>query len=591
MIGRVNIRKISGLVILLVVVGFLFMSIVPATVGAARITYSNPEDGEDDVPIDAWITIRFNVSMDTESVEENLKISPELKPYGYRLEWSDDDRELLIKPNAAMRYDEEYTITMTGAEDENGQLLADAIFEFSTEESPGILGIFTDMVQSLWDGFMAVIPSLVLLVFVLIIGYIIAKAAGWVFAKLLARLGFDKAMENVGVAKQLRSMGIKSASKFLGIFIFWFIFVIAIQVAIAGIGVPTITNILAPIVLFIPRVLIAAIVILIGLYVANVIVQRLLEQLSKTEIGKQLTDMDKRVKASGFSMVNIVSMFIKIFILLFFVQIALEIINIGLLSEFITPVLLLMPLILVALFVMLIGLIVAEVIRKALLKIFKEFQLPMLIKPVEDTIGKPGIIINLFLFVIRIMVLLIFAQIAIGVLNSTGAFDQLAHLINLAVLWLPNVLGALVILIVGFWIAGWLSNKVLESSKKMDIPFPEVTSTMVKYLVIYLVGVMAFAQLGFEVPILYIATAIILGAVFIGLGAGFAVGSKEIFANIGGYLQNNKILKVGSKVTVDEKYTGTVVNIGHYTTTLQGVDGKNIIIPNSKLIKAVIVEG
>ena len=77
-------------------------------------------------------------------------------------------------------------------------------------------------------------------------------------------------------------------------------------------------------------------------------------------------------------------------------------------------------------------------------------------------------------------------------------------------------------------------------------------------------------------------------AVFIGLGVGFAVGSKEIFANIGGYVQSNKILKIGSRITVDGKYTGKIQQIGHYTTTILADNGERIIIPNSQLVKSLL---
>jgi small-conductance mechanosensitive channel len=355
-------------------------------------------------------------------------------------------------------------------------------------------------------------------------------------------------------------------------------------------GVPTITNILAPIVLFIPRILIAAIIILIGMYVANFLAQKLLEQLGKTELGKTLKDVDKKTSTSGFSMVKIISMFIKIFILLFFVQIALEIVNIGLLSEFITPVLLLMPLVLLAFFIVLIGLVVAEIVRKAILKLIDAFEIKKLISPVEETIGKKGIVLDLFLLVIKVIIMLIFIQLAIGVLNSTGAFNQLAELINMAVLWMPNVLAALVILMVGFWFAGWVAGKVLKYAKQVEAPFPQTMATAVKFLIMYIAGVMAIAQMGFQVDILYMITAIVIGAVFLGLGIGFAFGSKDIFANLGGYFQNNKILKEGNRVTIDGKYTGKISKIDHYSTTILADNGERIILPNSQLIKAVIVD-
>jgi small-conductance mechanosensitive channel len=442
----------------------------------------------------------------------------------------------------------------------------------------------------MWEGMLRIVPSLVLLILVLIIGYFIAKAGGWVFSKALIKLGFDKRMEKVGVAGQLKSIGIDSASKFLGIFVFWFIFVIVIQIAISMMGVPSITNILGPIVLFIPRILIAAIILLIGLYVANILAKKVLNQLEKTQLGQQLHDIDKKTKSSGFSMIRLISIFIKIFILLFFLQVALEIVNIGLLSEFITPVLLLMPLILVAFFIVLVGLVVTEVIKKALLKLIKEFEIQKLIRPVEKTIGKKGVVINIFLFVVKLIIMLIFIQLAIGVLNSTGAFDQLAQLINEIILWMPNVIAALVIILIGFWLAGWVAEKIRAYGKQVGLPFPETVATAGKFIIICLAGVMAIAQIGFAVEILYIVTAIALGAIAIGLGLGFALGSKELFANVGGYFQNNKVLRKGQVVTVDDKYSGTIKDIDHYTTTILMDNGQKVILPNSQLVKSVIVE-
>jgi small-conductance mechanosensitive channel len=557
---------------------------------AAYVTDTDPDNLDEKVPIDSWIIIRFNVTMNRGSVQENLKISPSLDPYGYRLEWGNDDQELTIKPNSALQYSKVYTISIVGAEDDDDNDLEDTSFEFETESQPSITEMISNVFNYIWNGILTTVPGIIILIVILILGYIVAKAASWVFSKVLTKLGFDKAMDKVGVSSQLKNFGATSASRFLGIFVFWFIFVIFLQIAIAYMGVPTITNILAPIVLFIPRILIAAIIILIGMYVANIIVIKLLDQFRKTAVGKQLYDIDSKTKTSGISVVRVVSLFIKVFILLFFVQIALEIVNIGLLSEFITPVLLIMPLVLVALFIILVGLLVAELISKALKKLIEQFEINKLIAPVEETIGRKGVVLSVFLFVVRIIVMLVFIQLAIGVLNSTGAFDQLAELINVMILWMPNVIAALIIIMIGFWFAGWVSKAVISSGRKVDIPFPETTATVVKYIIIYLAGVMAIAQLGFEVPILYIVTAIVIGGLFIGLGAGFAMGTKDVFSNIGGYIQTNKVLKIGSKISIDDKLSGTVKNIGHYATTIIDDKGKKVIIPNSQLIKSTIVE-
>lgn len=574
----------------LALLGLLLLSFSVGAVSGAEITSIEPRNDAEDVPVDGWITIRFDEEMDRNSVEDGLTIRPSLSPYGYRLDWGNEGRELVIKPNAALTPDEEYTVSIEGAEAEDGTEMDDESFTFKTEKAEGFFGSASDLPEKAWGGFVGILPDLLFLIIMLVVGYLVAKAAAWVFKKVLNKAGFDMKMDQVGVSKQLKAIGVKSASGFLGVFIFWFVFIIFLQIIISRLGVPTITNILAPIVLFIPRILIAAFIVFLGLYIANVISNKMMETLAKTEIGKQLMDVDRKTKRSGVSVIMIVSMFIKIFILLAFVLVALDIVNIGILADIITPIILVLPLVLVALFIVLIGIIVSRMIVKTVLKLLREFEIQKLIAPVEETIGRKGIVLRLFGFIIQLMVMLIFIQIAIGVLNSTGAFNMLAELINQIILWMPNVLAALVIILFGFWVAGWISNKFLKLSRDHDVPFKWGISMGLKLLVIYLAGVMAIDQLGFEVPILYIVTAIVLGAVFIGVGAGLAIGSKDIWSNVGGFVQGNKTLRVGSRVTVDEKYSGTIESMTYYATTLKTDTGDKVILPNSILTRSVVVE-
>ncbi|UCE36586.1 MAG: Ig-like domain-containing protein [Thermoplasmata archaeon] len=583
-----NRKRLYSGILAIVILLLMGMMLLPGASAQPRVIDTDPNINASDVPVDTWIIIRFNQSIVADDVE--VEIRPDLDPYGFRIEWSNNDRELIIKPNAALVYGRNYTITLRNAKNADGEALENPIIRFKTESEPGIFENFGQVFESIWDGFIAIIPKLIMTIALLIVGYIIAKAASWVFRKTLKKVGFDDAMEKVGVGAQLRTIGIESVSKFLGIFVFWFIFVIVLQIAIAGLGVPSVTDILAPIILFIPRILVAAIVVLVGLYIANVVANRLMEKFQETSVGKQLADIDEKTKKAGISMIQVVSMFIKIFILLFFVQVALEIVNIGVLAEIITPIMIILPLVLVALFIVLVGILVAEFIIKTIMKLAKEFDIDDLIKPVEETIGREGVIMRIFTFVVRIFVLLIFIQIAIGVLNATGAFNALAELINTAILWIPNVVAALFIVLIGFWFGGWVYERMLTSGKEIEVPYPETLAVAVKYLIIYVACVIAIAQIGIAVDILYIITAIVLGAVFIGIGAGFAIGSKDIFANVGGHLQSKKVLTVGKRVKIDDKYVGKVEEVGRFTTTIIADNGDKIVLPNSKLTKAVIVE-
>ncbi|MBS3816758.1 MAG: mechanosensitive ion channel [Candidatus Thermoplasmatota archaeon] len=136
-------------------------------------------------------------------------------------------------------------------------------------------------------------------------------------------------------------------------------------------------------------------------------------------------------------------------------------------------------------------------------------------------------------------------------------------------------------------VAGGLHDKSFDLSKEKKVPFPSLVANAVKVLIIYIVITMDLAQLGIEVPVLYLAFGIILGELMIGLGAGFAFGIKDVSRNMGGYLQVNEVLKPGEDIKVGE-YTGTVKEITRYNVIIRDDKGNQKAIPNKYLVENTV---
>jgi len=529
---------------------------------------------------------------------------------------------------------------------------------------------FVEMETAFWN----IVPDLVFLIILLLIGYVISKFVAKLVRKFLDKIGFNKAMEKVKIDKHFRSIGLESTSHFLGIFVFWFIFLIFLQLGVGAIGISLITDLLTPIVLIIPKALIAALLVVIGLYVGTVVanlVEKILEKsglkktvapidkeikgtgytlfstlglivkvwivllfvqaaigiiaiealtdfitpiilffprvvvaylvviaglvianyitdmirnwLKTTPMGKKFTKADKKAEKGGFSILNLALIFIKAWILLIFIQIALDIVAIDILTTFINPIILYFPRLLVAMALIIIGLLVVDIILKMIHKLFDELEVNQFIEPVDQMINRPGLMMRFIDFLITVLVLLVFIDMVVAVLDIT----QLNQLVNTVILYLPNLFAAAFILIFGLWFAGWLSDKVQTMSKENEIPFPSLLATGVKFIVIFIVLTIALAQVKIEVPILYIAFAILLGAVMIGVGAGFAYGLKDISANMAGFIQVNEIVHPGDTITVGE-YTGTVEKVNRYTTVLKGKDGRIHSVPNTYFVKNTV---
>jgi small conductance mechanosensitive channel len=142
----------------------------------------------------------------------------------------------------------------------------------------------------------------------------------------------------------------------------------------------------------------------------------------------------------------------------------------------------------------------------------------------------------------------------------------------------PKMIGALVVLIIGLWIVKMITKgtgRVLEK-RKIDpslVPFlKSLTSTILKILVIISVMGMVGIQMTSFIAI--------LGAV--GLAVGLALsGTLQNFAG-GVIILIFKPFKVGDFIDA-QGFLGTVKEISIFTTILNTVDKKVIIIPNGPL--------
>ena len=100
-----------------------------------KVKNTFPLDNSKDVQINKSVTIIFTISMDTNSVESELKIEPTVT---YDISWLENDSEFNILFPDNLAYETEYTITIGPAKGLTGGILKDApfILKFTTEKEP-----------------------------------------------------------------------------------------------------------------------------------------------------------------------------------------------------------------------------------------------------------------------------------------------------------------------------------------------------------------------------------------------------------------------------------------------------------------------
>ena len=126
--------------------------------------------------------------------------------------------------------------------------------------------------MGLWQKVAEFAPNIVAAIFLLIVGYIVARALGALVAKLLEKVGLDRITESSGIATAVQSTGIATnASTIFGKIIYWLIFLTFMISAADTLGLPRVSSTIDDFVLYLPKLLGALLVVIIGLFIAHLV--------------------------------------------------------------------------------------------------------------------------------------------------------------------------------------------------------------------------------------------------------------------------------------------------------------------------------
>ena len=156
--------------------------------------------------------------------------------------------------------------------------------------------------------------------------------------------------------------------------------------------------------------------------------------------------------------------------------------------------------------------------------------------------------------------------------------------IDFAVKYGFQILGALIILLIGLKLAGWVGRKSegYAISRDIDVTLSKFLGNVVKVLLVTVVVIITLGNFGVKIaPLIALAGASAFGATLAiqgplsNFGAGIAIILGRPFV-------------VGNTITV-RKVSGVVDNVSLAATTLVGEDGERITIPNKQIVGEILI--
>lgn len=147
-----------------------------------------------------------------------------------------------------------------------------------------------NITNSLENGVTAIVeflPKLVGFLIILLIGYIVARVVKGILTKLLQKVGLDKALHSSPAGKYVEqaSPG-ASPAKLIGSIGFWLVFLVAISVAVSATGVPALTQFLAAIYAYLPKIIAALLIFVVAGAIATAVGALVAKTMGDTPTGK-----------------------------------------------------------------------------------------------------------------------------------------------------------------------------------------------------------------------------------------------------------------------------------------------------------------
>jgi len=185
--------------------------------------------------------------------------------------------------------------------------------------------------------------------------------------------------------------------------------------------------------------------------------------------------------------------------------------------------------ILLVIIILIVGWIISKIIRSIVTRVLRALRIDEISDRIalDTLLEKGGITYSLSELVGVIcywLALLVTFMVAVNAMGLSIA----AELLNKVVLYIPNVIAAIFILILGMFVSTLLKSIVQTAANNAGVGQSKVLAKVVEVIVILFAIFVALEQLRIGIAITEMTVSIVLGTVGLGLALAFGLGCKDI---------------------------------------------------------------
>lgn len=371
---------------------------------------------------------------------------------------------------------------------------------------------FREIMYSIWPVLKAVL--------ILVAAFIVAGMARKLVVKLL---GKEKAAK---VLRKLDPEGTGNVGTFIAKAVYLLVFLLFVPGIFSALGLSVIsapiTAIVGAIFGYVPNVIAAIIVLVVGFMIAKLVRQILIPVFEKINVNKIQEKAGIEVAYSDKLSVTL-AYIVYVLILIPMIILALDVLSIEVISEpakfMLQNIFNFIPSILVGLVIIIIGCVIGKFIGQIVTRLIATAGLDAKVSKLLDKDDQKFSLSKVVGTIVNVVVVIFFVVEGLNVLNLEVLTNIGAAIIG----YMPVVLSAIIILVAAFF-ASSVAEKALKNAGY------NTYAIIAKVAIFTVAGFMVLSQLGIAAEIVNTAFKLILAAVAIAVALAFGLGGKEFAA-------------------------------------------------------------
>ena len=241
------------------------------------------------------------------------------------------------------------------------------------------------------------------------------------------------------------------------------------------------------------------------------------------------------------------------------------------------------PKILLALVIIIVGVIISKIVAGIIKRLLGKIGVDRLGEKLSeiDIVQQSNVSIKIssvlskFIYYILLLFFMIASAEALGM-------PAISNLVSDIINFIPNLIVAIIMLILGLLVAEALKNVVLTALKSLGIPSANMISSFIFYFILITVFVSALRQAAVETEFLETNLSILIAGIVFAFAIGYGLASKDLLKNIISSFYNKGRLSVGDRISLDD-VSGEIIEIDNTTVTIRSND-RRIVYPLSQVL-------